>query len=142
MVFVILMGMHFGHAQAFLISCPIPAPTTTWVNETSTSLGISTFSGDVRITGSFTVNAGTFTFFGANVEILTNNFIFVNPGCTLQILNGSILTNFQGLWGGIYVLPGGHLEIKDSEVCGAIDAVYINNAGSSTPASCGRSILE
>ena len=135
MVFVILMGMHFGHAQPFLISCPIPAPTTTWVNETSTSLGISTFSGDVRITGSFTVNAGTFTFFGANVEILTNNFIFVNPGCTLQILNGSILTNFQGLWGGIYVLPGGHLEIKDSEVCGAIDAVYINNAGSSTPAS-------
>ena len=116
-------------------SCPIPTPSGFWINETSLSIGGSSFGGSINIQGSFTVNLGTFTFSGAQIAVVSASDIFVNPGCTLRIVGGTIITNAQNLWNGITVLPGGHLVIEDSEVCGAINAVYMSYSGSGSPAS-------
>ena len=110
-------------------SCPIPTPSGFWINETSLSIGGSSFGGSINIQGSFTVNLGTFTFSGAQIAVVSASDIFVNPGCTLRIVGGTIITNAQNLWNGITVLPGGHLVIEDSEVCGAINAVYMSYSG-------------
>jgi len=119
------------------MACPIPLPGPTWINESASSLGSTgtfTFSTDVEIDGAFTVDVGTFTFNGAEVTVVSGGDIFVNPGCTLRVINGTVITNVQNLWNGITVSPGGYLDIIDSDVCGSINAVYASNGYSSTPA--------
>ena len=134
---VIFMGMRFVQAQVPSMACPIPLPGPTWINESASSLGSTgtfTFSTDVEIDGAFTVDVGTFTFNGAEVTVVSGGDIFVNPGCTLRVINGTVITNVQNLWNGITVSPGGYLDIIDSDVCGSINAVYASNGYSSTPA--------
>jgi len=131
------MGMRFVQAQVPSMACPIPLPGPTWINESASSLGSTgtfTFSTDVEIDGAFTVDVGTFTFNGAEVTVVSGGDIFVNPGCTLRVINGTVITNVQNLWNGITVSPGGYLDIIDSDVCGSINAVYASNGYSSTPA--------
>ncbi|MBI1192770.1 MAG: T9SS type A sorting domain-containing protein [Bacteroidetes bacterium] len=130
---IILTTMVGSNAQISVGTCPIPDSALQWTNESATSLGLTSFGGRIDIFGSFTVNVGTFTFFGAEVGVLSDGDIIVNPGCTLRVFGGSIITNVQELWNGITVLPGGRLEVDESDICGAVNAVYINNTSSTTP---------
>jgi len=88
----------------------------------------------VEIDGAFTVDIGTFTFNGAEVTVVSGGDIFVNAGCTLRVINGTVITNVQNLWNGITVAPGGYLDIIDSDVCGSFNAVNASNGYSTTPA--------
>jgi hypothetical protein len=111
--------------------CPVAAPTVFWTNQTTSGLGFpsgSTFSGAAQITGTFTVNVGLFILGGAGLTMQPGSEIIVNPGCTLRINNGSVLTAQQILWKGIRVQPGGRVEVDQSTVCAAENAIR-SNAG-------------
>jgi hypothetical protein len=116
------------------VACPISSPSLTWSNQTVMGLGISSFSGLVRVTGSLTVDADL-TFDGAEVGLDPTAVIHVQSGYRLRIVNGSILTNLQTAWTGIELEPGAILEVADSEICGALTAISADNAWSATAAS-------
>lgn len=125
--------MRIAEAQSSM-ACPIPLPEPNWTNESVSSLGMSSYSADVEIIGSFTVDVGTFTFDGAEVTVMTGGDIFVNAGCTLRVINGTVITNIQNLWNGITVLPGGRLDVEGSDICGSFNALHADNGYSGTPA--------
>jgi hypothetical protein len=131
---VVLMNLRVSISQVFVGTCPIPDPPISWTDEAATSLGFSSYTGNVRIIGTLTIDVTTFTFSGAEVGVLSGGQNIVNPGCTLRVTDGSIITNTQEIWAGITVLQGGRIEVEESDICGASSALEIqNDVASSVP---------
>ncbi len=133
LVFAILFGMRVLTAQT---ACPITISALGWTNQSAVGLGIDSFSSSgVTITGDFTVDTAVFTFNNAEVGFKSGCQIMVLPGCELHIINSTLTNIGSQMWQGIVVQPGGRLVVDNANICGAVTAVSINNAFSSTAGS-------
>ncbi|MBI1191824.1 MAG: hypothetical protein GC205_01430 [Bacteroidetes bacterium] len=126
--------MRFVDAQVSM-ACPVPTPVDFWIQQSQDSLGFSTYGGRVQLDTFLVDRVGVpFEFNNADVRVVPGGDIVVLPGCTLRVFNGTTITNIQHLWNGITVLPGGRLEVEDSDICGAENAVHASLGFSFTPA--------
>jgi hypothetical protein len=106
-------------------------------------LGVSEFSGAWEIQDSLIVDIDTLVLNGARLGMLTGSVILVETGSYLRILNGSILTNYQGLWEGIRLEKGSRIQVNESSVCGARVAIAatLDYAGTPSPVRVRNSLL-
>ena len=134
LVLAILLGMRFVEAQVSM-ACPVATPIDFWIQQSQDSLGFSTYSGRVQLDTFIIDRVGVpFEFNNADVRVVPGGDIVVLPGCTLRVVNGTTITNIQHLWDGITVMPGGLLEVEDSDICGAENAVRASMGFSTSPA--------
>jgi parallel beta-helix repeat protein len=136
-LFFFTTKMSFGQFGWGVPACDPPSTFMySWLNESDASLGLTTFSGTTLIEGTFTVT-GTFTFDAAQVGMDAGATILVDPGATLTITNGTLVTAGKlSMWNSIEVAPGAQLFISNgSTICGAEKAITANSLLSASSAN-------